>query len=88
VDPFQVFGGMPGGDANVGRAVMGSLARGFLGRNRGCLIFVLLLVFGPPMAIGAHNYGALGALGGALLVVGGLGLLMTIWIVWLLRGAR
>ena len=70
VDPFEALGGMPLG-ATDGRSILGTMAKGFLGRNRGCLLTILLFVFGPPIHVPSA----------------GSNRLTTGWLVWLLRGS-
>lgn len=61
------------------------VVRAVLARNVGCLVRVLAVVFGLPVLVGALAGNALGGLAVALLVVGGAGLLLTAWLVALLR---
>ena len=87
-DLFAAFGPMFGGPAGQPvskRAAWGPMARLFLGRNLGCLVWALAIFFGIPLAIGAMAGDALGGLAVMLLVVGILGLGLTSWLVWLVK---
>lgn len=86
-DLFAAFGPMFGGAQQPvsRRAAWAPLARMFLGRNLGCLVWALAVFFGVPLAIGALAGDALGGLAVALLVVGVLGLALTGWLVWLVK---
>lgn len=87
-DLFAAFGPMFGGQAGQPvskRAAWGPMARLFLGRNLGCLVWAFAIFFGIPLAIGAMAGDALGGLAVMLLVVGVLGLGLTAWLVWLVK---
>ena len=73
-DLFAAFGPMFGAQPTSKRAVWGPMARMFLGRNLGCLVWALVLFFGVPVAIGALAGDALGGLAVMLLAVGVAGL--------------
>jgi hypothetical protein len=87
-DLFAAFGPMFGAEPTSKRALWGPMARMFLGRNLGCLVWALVLFFGVPAAIGALAGDALGGLAVMLLAVGVAGLGLTGWLVWLVRPPR
>ncbi len=90
-DLFAAFGPMFGGQAGQPvsrRAAWGPMARLFLGRNMGCLVWALALFFGIPLAIGALAGDALGGIAVMLLAVGIAGLALTGWLVWLVKPTR
>ena len=89
-DLFAAFGPMFGGQGRPvsKRAAWGPMARMFLGRNMGCLIWALAIFFGIPLAVGAMAGDALGGLAVMLLIVGILGLGLTTWLVWLVKPTK
>jgi hypothetical protein len=92
------FGGIPPGVAfedlftrvqgavgDRGRAMEGMFARALLRRYGGCLFLTLLVVFGGAFLLGLLAQEPLHALAWLLVVMGAAGLLLTGWLIRLLR---
>ncbi len=86
-DPFgEVFG--PGGMPTSQRQVAGSLARTLLGPYVGCLGTGLVMLFAAAFFFGLLLKEPMAVLGVMLLVVGSVGLALTIFLVRLLWDTR
>ncbi len=70
------------------KELTGSFLRAFLGQHLGCLGTLLFLLFVPALLLGWLRGDVLGTMGGMLLTVGILGLVLTGWLIWLVRPRR
>ena len=61
------------------------MVRALLRQYLGCLGVVLLFVFGPALIVGLLAGDVLGALAWMLLIVGVVGLALTVWLIRLVR---